>query len=301
MIDLHADDFGMFEKESERILDCSSRGGLTGISIMPTGKDFQRTMDRLISEDSKLLNNLTIHINLMEGHCCSKQETVSHLVDEKGYFNLSFGKLVFISYIPWMRKCIYKQVKEEIKAQINKSKQYFGTNKLQLDSHYHVHMVPVVFDALMEVIQEQKLQVSYIRMPVERISLYIGILHRLKDFKYINLIKVGVLNALYYRNSWKHRRMLMQYEKKIFVGVMCSGRMIYDNIIEIWPRIQEKTRKDNVNVEILFHPGGIKELDDLKELTRSDSKVFFAERYRAKEAEALIKLEKMGRGKIYEG
>ena len=193
-----------------------------------------------------------------------------------------------------MRKRIYKQVKEEIKAQINKSKQYFGTNKLQLDSHYHVHMVPVVFDALMEVIQEQKLQVSYIRMPVERISIYIGILHRLKDFKYINLIKVGVLNALSYRNYWKHRRMLNQYEKKIFVGVMCSGRMIYDNIIEIWPRIQKKSRKDDVNVEILFHPGGIKELDDLNELTRSDSKVFFAERYREKEAEALIKLEKMG-------
>lgn len=293
MIDLHADDFGMFHQESERILECSLRGGLTGISVMPTGKDFLSTMDRLVSENSKLLNNLTIHLNLMEGHCCAKQKNVDFLVDEKGYFNLSFGQLLAVSYIPGLRKQIYRQIKEEIKAQINKSQKYFGTKKLQLDSHYHVHMVPVVFDALMSVIEEQKLDVSYIRMPIERLSLYVGKLHKLKDFKYINLIKVGVLNVLSYRNNLKYFSKLKGYEKKMFVGVMCSGRMIYENIMELLPRIQEKSRKYNLNVELLFHPGGIKEQNDLDELIRRDSREFFSEKYREKEAEALIKLEKL--------
>lgn len=294
MIDLHADDFGMFYQESERILECSLRGGLTGISVMPTGKDFLSTMDRLVSENSKLLNNLTIHLNLMEGHCCAEQKNVDLLVDEKGYFNLSFARLLAVSYIPGLRKQMYRQIKDEIYAQINKSQKYFGTKKLQLDSHYHVHMVPVVFDALMSVIEEQKLDVSYIRMPIERLSLYIGKLHKLKDFKYINLIKVGILNVLSYRNNLKYSSKLKQYEKKLFVGVMCSGRMIYENIMVLLPGIQEKSRKDNLNVELLFHPGGIKEQDDLNELIRCDSREFFSEKYREKEAEALIKLEKMG-------
>lgn len=278
-IEFHADDYGMFLTQSRRILDCHAHGRLNGISVMPNSEELAACMALLGAEREKMA--VTVHLSLWSGKSLSREPL---LTDEKGNLRCSFGKLLLQSYLPG-RTELRRQLKGELRAQIQAVAAYLEPGEpLRLDGHAHYHMLPVVFDALMDVIREDKLDVSYIRMPREELSLYWRHRKQLHVFPPINLVKVAILNLLVWRNTRKYREELAHMEQRLFLGVFLSGRMYRENVEPLLPDAAALAEKRGWGLEILAHPGGVYEPEDIARITAPGDVHFLTSPYREKEA-----------------
>ena len=138
MIEFHADDFGLFERQSQRILQCYQNGVLNGVSIMPNSDCLPQCIQILRPYLSNI--SVAIHLNLVEGQCLSDPNDVSLLVNEQGIFNISFGKLLCVSFMPARKKYI-SQIRKEFTKQIQRVDSLLKQKTLRLDSHVHYHML----------------------------------------------------------------------------------------------------------------------------------------------------------------
>ncbi len=291
MIEYHADDYGLFKTQSEHIIDCYHKGALNGISIMPNSPYLEECMSKIENIRGKLF--VAVHVNLVEGRPITGIRA-SRLINEDGNFDIGFGKLLLVGFVPILRKLYYKQIKREVEAQIMKCAPYMNGGKFRIDGHVHYHMLPLVFDAIMQVVREKNLDVSYIRFPKEELSIYRKTAGKVKDIKPINIIKVLVLNTLAKRNELKHGNAMadLGVEKKLFMGVMLSGHMFYDNVQKCLPNAADIMADRGLHdMEILFHPGDVTIDDEVNEITSKDDMEFLHINYdkRMKEAEALRK------------
>lgn len=277
-IEFHADDYGLFPTQSHRILDCHRNGNLNGISVIPNSPYLPECMSDMYQFSEEVA--VTVHLNLIEGKSLCR---VPLLTDQEGRLNCSFGALLLRSFLPG-RNRYRDQLKQELYAQIKAVQSYYpeGT-ALRLDGHAHYHMIPVVFDAMMDVIREEKLNISYIRIPREHTALYLRCLNKLQDFSPINLIKVLILNLLSLRAETKYRNILQNMEKKLFLGVFLSGRMYYENVIHILPDAIALAEKQGINLEILGHPGGVFESEDIARITSDEDRKFLTSPLRNRE------------------
>ena len=281
----------MFRAQSQHIIDCYHNGALNGISIMPNSPYLAECMDAIKDIKKKLF--VTVHINFVEGQPLTGAKA-SRLIDKDGDFNIGFGKLLLVGFVPVLRRIYYRQIRREVEAQILACRQYMNGDKFRLDGHVHYHMLPLIFDAMMEVIEQNNLEVSYIRFPREDLNVYRKVSGKLKGIKLINVIKVLVLNTLAARNERKYNETLRRLgvEKKFFMGVMLSGHMFYDNVKECIPVaadvIADKGLQD---MEILFHPGDVSDNEEILQVTSKDDYDFLVDNKanREKEAEALRK------------
>ena len=281
-VEYHADDFGLFPEQSRRILRCHEKGKLNGVSVMPNSDDLAVCMELLRPYQKEIA--ITIHLNLIEGRSLCDPREVSLLTDADGILRVSFGKLLLHSFLP-DRDAYFRQLKKEIRAQISAMLPYLEAGApLRIDGHAHYHMLPVVFDALMDVIREDRLQVSYIRIPREYPSLYLRHWKQLQDFAPINLVKVLILNILAGRNQRKYGTYLNTLEQKLFLGVFLSGRMYRENVDQILPEAERLAGEQKRNIEILAHPGGVFEAADIARLTNSDDISFMTSKTRRREA-----------------
>ena len=154
MTEFHADDYGLFPTQSGRILRCMREGALNGTSVMPNSPWLEQCLDMLPEEGIAL----AVHLNLMEGRCLAPKEELPLLTDGEGIFRVSFLRLLLCPLTG--RRGEYRgQIKKELRAQIRALQPAFERfgQPLRLDGHAHWHMLPVVFDALMELIAEEEL------------------------------------------------------------------------------------------------------------------------------------------------
>ena len=207
----------------------------------------------------------------------------------------------FVVEVPGSRRSVSREelrslaggLKKEILAQIQAVMQYLpeGT-PLRLDGHAHYHMVPVMFDALMDVLKEEAWQISYIRMPREHLSLYLRHLGKLQDISPINFAKVIILNLLARRNDHKYSHFLRSLEQRLFLGVFLSGRMTLPNVSAILPDAMELAKRNHMDMELLSHPGGVFEDADIEKLTSKDDLHFLTCSFRNKEGIMLKEIHK---------
>lgn len=285
-IEYHADDFGLFARQSQRITTCWEQGRLNGVSVMPNGEALSQCMDWLAQRKDHVA--VTIHLNLIEGHCLTQSAPQLGLTDAQGNLTARFLSLLLHSFLPG-RKARKNWLKQELSAQIQVVASHLAPGAaLRLDGHAHYHMLPVVFDALMEVIRENDLHVSYIRIPREYPMLYLRHWNQLQDFSPINLVKVLILNVLSLRNRIRHRDDMQPLEKKLFLGVFLSGSMHRSNVEAILPDAMKLAQKKGWNLEVLAHPGGVEEPDDIAKLTSHDDLVFLTSPLRRKEADLFL-------------
>ena len=289
MIEYHADDYGMFKTQSKHIMDCYHDGALNGISIMPNSPYLEECMAEIEGFRKKLA--VAVHLNFVEGKPLTK---ASRLVDRDGNFSIGFAKLLFVGFVPVLRIFYRKQVKREVEAQLLKCQPYMNDGKFRIDGHLHYHMLPIVFDSVMKVVKENNLQVSYIRFPREDMDIYRRASGKVKGIKPINIIKVLVLNTLAGRNERKYREALtgLDVKRKLFMGVMLSGHMFYDEVKECITHAADIMADRGLqDMEILFHPGDVTEESEVKELTSKDDLNFLNinSKNRHLEAEALKK------------
>ena len=229
-IEFHADDYGQTLMQCREILECYERGVLNGVSIMPCSPCLPAAMDllhRVEREDRPIL--CTVHLDLIEGKALSGN-AVPSLINKKGELSCRFGQLLLWSFLPWRRSRVQQEVKTEFRAQITRCLPWLRDGIIRLDGHAHYHMLPVVFDALMDVIEEDRLPVSSIRFPEESIALYRRHRKEIDPIRPVNLIKVLLLNLLSRYNRQKYAAALASMEQCTFMGVMLSGHMLEKNI-----------------------------------------------------------------------
>lgn len=248
-VDIHADDYGYSINTSKDILDCIKEGKLDSFSIICNTNAFEESIKMLYDAIPSLpfLPNMSIHINLPEG--------------KGNILPLSWPKLFMSNF------SIKEELKKEIKYQIdtvneviekcidiaNKNNIKYNQKGLRIDSHVHTHPIPVVWNSLIEVLEEGNYNVEYIRNPKEPLKPFIKHISLIPTYGLVNIAK---------------NRILMLYSKKIdkycikhnlplmyMWGLTMSGHMNFDRINIVYKDMFDYASKHNRNLELLFHPG----------------------------------------------
>lgn len=272
IVDFHADDYALSENSDNDIISLCKTGFLDSISIIPNLKIFNSAVSKFFAAKNSFNKEIlvSVHLNFMEGRCCAEKALLPNLVDSNGYFNISWGTLIEWNYNPIIRKKIKQQLKTEITSQIEKCTDsgICDKNALRVDSHQHTHMIPLVFEALADSLDDLKtkgFKAAYIRNTFDPLCFYNG-----KDLFSLNTIKCMILNFY----SHKIRKYLNRKNLPLnyLCGVYYSGRMDF-RIEKVIPVFAEKAKENSMNVELLFHPGTM--LKD--EITEEFTKVGFNE------------------------
>ncbi len=289
-LDFHADDFGLSEQSDYEIIDLCQKGCLDSISIMPNMAHFEVATAEFLSVRNSFPKNVlvSVHLNFMEGKCCAPREKVQNLVDENGFFTCSWGKLVVWSIFLPIRNKIRRELALEIAAQTDKALAagLFPEDKIRFDSHQHTHMIPIVFDALMDAIKENNYKTEFIRNSQDPLIPYFLCPSLYKSFSPANIVKCLVLGFY----SLHVKRILRRIGLPVFLlcGVFFSGNMSYPRLKKVLPRFAKKKRP----TEILFHPGRMTEAELTEEFTKPGFNSFHLSETRNAEHDALLKLHR---------
>lgn len=293
-IDIHADDYGYSVNTSNDIIECLKCGCLNSISVICNTNSFKECMDMFYKAipSFPFLPLMSVHINLPEG----KGDALP----------LSWSKL-FVSSVGFNKGKIKENIKKEIKRQIeaidefinqsieiaNKNNIKVSQKGLRIDSHVHTHPIPIVWESLIEVIEEEKYNIEYIRNPKEPIIPFIKHLDLLSTYGLANLAK---------------NRILMFFSRKIDVycdnhnmdkmymwGLAMSGHMDFDRIKKVYSDMYDYAEKHNRKLELLFHPGQALENEYSNEMNKDYFKNANLSENRKVEKETVLKIREIVR------
>lgn len=271
---LTADDFGLTRSVTDTILQCVDNGPLNGVSIVPNGAAFDYAITELVKHRGL---SAGIHINLVEGRPVVPPERIPLLVNKKGCFRYGFvGLWKALSLGPkTTRDELLRQIRREVGAQIKRCSEVPGFRRpFRLDSHLHVHMIPPVFDILLEFIN--RYDITYIRIPHERLIN--------KRIISLNGLKQLLLRLLSRPAKKKLDSRGVAYGRQ-FIGILYSGHMHQADL----PLILDRFAGEQGVVEVLFHPGGATPEEVLsQDVCFGD---FYMSAARSKEAQAIRKLK----------
>lgn len=265
MIYFSADDYGLNDISSKHILQCAEKGGLNKISVFPN-------IEKIDLEKIPGNVKVSLHLNLVEGKCMANAEEIGLLADENGDFINEFGGLFKLSLLH--KKKFKEQVYKEIKAQVLYWKGLLPENsEFCIDSHQHTHMIPAVFEALLEVLSEEGIEVEYMRIPSEPILPYLKTPSLYYTYSIINLIKQWLLKVLWVINkpTLKNRNIPTAY----FFGILFSGKMDEKRVNKVLPKYIDLAKKSNSDIEVLFHPGYL----DEREIDFKNKNIVFRDFY----------------------
>ena len=307
-IDIHADDYALTPNTSRDMLACMEKGLLDSISIVPNMSCFEECMELLYQKIPELpfLPKMSVHLDFVEGRCLAGKEKAPVLVGrEETVMGLSWGKLFLLSYMPWKKRTVKTQLKLEIREQLKEvnavidravetAKEAGVPNRqrgMRIDSHQHAHMIPIVWDALTEVIEEEGYAVEYIRNSREILWKFVIRIDLWKTYRAVNFVKNRLL-ALYSHKVERYTR-INDREQMYLWGLIMSGHMDYDRIKTLYPAIAAKARKDGRTLEILFHPGLTLPEEVTEEIGRSAAADFYLRPDRHVEMEALGRIREL--------
>lgn len=304
--DIHADDYALTVNTSKDMLSCMKKGQLDSISIVPNMPCFQECMKMLYQVIPALpfLPRMSVHLDFVEGCSLAGTKEVPLLVkDGSTIMGLSWGGVFLLSYLPWKRRAAKEQLKKEIKAQIkvvqaavqhamNIAKEHgipCAQKGVRIDSHQHAHMIPVVWEALTEVIAEEKYNIEYIRNSKEMMGVFLTERSLWKTYRPINFVKNRLL-SLYSHRADRYAK-AHNMDQMYLWGLIMSGRMDYDRIVRLYPKIAAKAEKDNRVLEILFHPGLMLPEEVSEEIGRDAAEDFYLRQERHVEMDAVSQIK----------
>lgn len=171
----HADDYGVTTEQSKDILDCFINGRLNSVSIILNSPDTYNSYQMINNYVADGQLRCVAHLNFVEGKSMTQdwRNDVPHLVnhdsDHDGNLTCTFRSLLMAGYGP-ARDTIKNELKNEIRSQLGYFAELTGSKTISIDSHQHFHMIPIVWDALREVVDEAGYDVKYIRIPVDPVE-----------------------------------------------------------------------------------------------------------------------------------
>lgn len=254
MILFHADDYGINTTQAKRILSCRSHGCLNSVSLLVTSPEAADCVPLLPG-----VLRCRLHLNFREGPSLSEPSDIPMLVDDRGYFRLSFGAMLLRSF--WGGKRFKAQLKREIRLQILRMQELMGTDTpLRIDSHGHYHMIPAVWDALFETCAELQIEIREIRVPAEPFGPILRDPRLLIKAPVSGFIKNLVMHLLYARNRITGSQPAdFDFQKKVpvFFGMIFTTRMTPVPVRRLLPSFQRLAAARGRDLELMFHPGGL--------------------------------------------
>ena len=290
--EIHVDDYAISINASKAMLALIRQDKVNGISIIPNVACYQECLGLLIpvlQEKGYDRLKVSVHLNLMEGKPCSNLAEVPDLIDEDGYLDLSWGSLLLNSYHLLRYQKIKNQLKKELYAQIKMVIESLPDGyRLRIDSHQHTHVLPIVFSALKEVIQENQLEVEYIRVPCEPLHVYFKHLSLIRTYSIVNIVKNIVLN-LYgtFMKGWIKRKKI---QSSCLWGVVMSGKMDGPRVEKLLDDFLKYAGSKKLKLEILFHGGSVLPEEITKEYSKQGFRDFHLSQDRRTEWEAIDSL-----------
>lgn len=304
--DIHADDYALTLNTSKDMLACMREGKLDSISIVPNMSCFEACMALLYEEIPKLpfLPLMSVHLDFVEGRSLAGKEAVPDLTKpDSDLMGLGWGGLFAASYLPGKRRKIKSQLVREIKAQMKrvqeavekcrsiaeKSGVSCAQKGLRIDSHQHAHMIPVVWEAVLETISEEGYQVEYIRNSKEVLGVFLTDASLYKTYRPINFVKNRLLHFYSYKVDRYCRACGM---KPMYLwGLVMSGRMDKGRVARLYQKMREKAEKDGRTLEILFHPGLTLPEEVTPEIAKEAAADFYLRKDRHLEMSAVLHMK----------
>ena len=293
VVDIHADDYGYTLNTSRGMLSCMDN--LDSVSIICNTSYFEKSMELLYESipDMKKLPKLAVHLNLVEGFSCDG----SILNKGWGYY--------FVNSFTFRRKKIKEEIKKEIKYQIDRVTEAVNRcidiarengvkvsqKGIRIDSHTHTHPVPVIFDALCEVIEENAYDVEIIRNPKEPLWPFLRNVKLYKTYSLINFVKNFILNVLSFRiDRYADSHGI---DRVYMCGLVMSGHMDYERLQAVYDDFCNKAKRDNRYMEFLFHPGTALRDEETEELSRENMSYFNESGNREIERDTVLRIKSL--------
>lgn len=272
---IHADDFGITPGQAKDILSlsssCGGDGALNSVSIFANSPAFGEAASLAQPYANRGVLRVCLHLNLVEGPSVADPERIPLLVNERGMFDNDFVGLLKLGIT---NKCeAFNQLVIECRSQIQRFLSAFPDQQLsfQLDSHQHVHAVPIVYKALAQALAEENCLVRRLREPIDPLSLYrtygegnarqsgsvsMSQAHNAPTrIPMVNRAKIFLISALWRKCPvdeipWAPNR---PASAPLFSGVALSGHMDEFNK-PLLASFQHEATRQTRDVEILFHP-----------------------------------------------
>lgn len=148
----NADDLGMSVEIDNTILSAASCGFIQSASVsVVNGLDFNQ-FEKFLNLEHPL--KLGLHVNLTEGSPISGASKVASLVNSSGNFQSATQLLLTESILE--EEMLYT----EMKAQLKRFVQLFGTKPNHIDSHQHyTYLSPVAFKAFLRIAESENLNI----------------------------------------------------------------------------------------------------------------------------------------------
>lgn len=241
-----ADDFGLTRENTRTILESVDHGCVSRVSVIPNGY----AVDEALAAWDKRKNTLelSVHFNLTEGKALSAPSDISRLVDHEGNFKHSSLKLLVLSLTGGAR--LQAEIQRELSLQVARMRAFAGNEPVFVDGHQHIHMIPMVFDAILALHAKQPFAgVRVTRepffIPTDALFAYAG----------LGSVRHFGLNLLA-RRARRVARTAGLHFRDHFVGALISGRQ---TLRAIESALLESKRVGGESIEINLHPGSAKE------------------------------------------
>src|SRR5690554_562129 len=186
---VNAADFGIWREGCDAIISAYYVGAVSSTTLM-VNMDAASAAAAMAAKKPGL--GVGLHFNLTLGSPLEKPETIPSLVNKKGVF-LDRRQFVMRALLGRIRP---EDIRREFEAQVARFSELVGP-MTHVDSHQHVHCVPVVFDVLAEWASRNSVPVRMPWFPIDKTGGERGIRHARR----------AVLMAMLARNrkKWKGR------------------------------------------------------------------------------------------------
>ncbi len=275
-LDFHADDYAASAENSRRILELIRAGCVDSISVMTNMGCFAECM-ALLRENWDLFPHrplLSAHINLIDGFSLSARNGGEVI---RG----SWAKLFLWNLLPGKKKrrdILSREIEAQLCEFLKKTKDLKDDQEkplaLRIDSHVHTHMIPLVFDALMEALDRMGLrqEVRFIRCSTEPLRPFLSTPGVVGTISPVNIVKNLILNLL--SHSARRKLAAEHIETGQIFGVAMTGEMDLKRVKLILPKMKRDAERNKAYLEVLSHPGRSAASEMSEEYGPDDRKAF---------------------------
>lgn len=237
-----ADDLGLTGGVNRGILDAHHYGAVTSASLMANGEAFEEAV-AMARRAPRL--SVGVHLNLTQGIPVSPPSGIPSLVDARGRFYLTPGRLLCRLIT---RRINLREIELELQEQILKVLRA-GIIPTHLDGHKHVHILPGISKIVIRLAQE--FGISSVRCPLEEFPMAIRLPRGRRDpqTSVLKQYLVGRAVSLFAR---RFRRRLSQAAvvwPAHFFGLGETGFLTIQTLESILKRLPEGVS------ELMCHPG----------------------------------------------
>jgi hopanoid biosynthesis associated protein HpnK len=231
---VNGDDFGSSREVNEAVILAHRRGILTSASLIVSGGAFEHAVS-LAKENPGLAVGL--HVTCADGHPVLPPSQIPHVADKNGNFP-SDPALAGLRY--FFCRSARRELFTEIDSQFERFSQS-GLRFSHVDSHCHLHVHPVILDAIVE--NSERYGIKRLRVPAD--SFFSAL-----PFLPSPFLSAG--NALVFKAlTWRMKRILQTrgfvFPKRVY-GNFLTGKMSLKYVFSLVDTLPHGVS------EIYFHP-----------------------------------------------